>query len=247
LHSTGQYEREGQKRLDDTRAIFTEIHRPGLDSRESREMVEHLNRIHALYPISNDDFLYTLSTFVFDPVLFIGKWGRRPLTEKEQDALFFLYRKLAGLMRIRDVPDSRQAFFEWRRMYERRAQAYAPQNEAVARGMLRAVAGMVPARLEPLIEPLIVAFMDDEGLRAALGLRAPGAAFLRGFRVGVAAYRVASRRVNVFEHSGMMESPFFGQYPTYPDGYARLRLGPRKVISYLEKMAGAPLYEIAQK
>src|SRR6476646_10807219 len=46
LHSTGQYEREGQKRLDDTRAIFTEIHRPGLDSRESREMVEHLNRIH---------------------------------------------------------------------------------------------------------------------------------------------------------------------------------------------------------
>jgi hypothetical protein len=92
LHATGQFERDGQKRLDDTRAILDEIVRPGLDTEQSHRMVEHLNDIHGMYEISNDDFLYTLSTFVFDPALFIEKWGHRPLTAHEQDALFFLYR-----------------------------------------------------------------------------------------------------------------------------------------------------------
>jgi len=42
--------------------------------------------------------------------------------------------------------------------------------------------------------------------------------------------------VNPFEHAALMDSALFKSYPTYPGGYAHLRLGPKKVIAYLEKM-----------
>ncbi|MDC0746473.1 oxygenase MpaB family protein [Polyangium mundeleinium] len=235
LHATGQYEREGPKRLDDTKAILSEIHRPGLESRASREMVEHLNRIHGLYRISNDDFLYTLSTFVFDPILFIDKWGHRPMTEKEKDAFYFLYRRLGELMHIRDVPGSRAAFFAWRQDYERRAQRYASENEAVARGLLVAVQGLLPPMLVPILEPAVVFLTADTGFRNALGLREPDPGLARSLRVFFAVYRRAARHVSLYEHRKFEDSDIYRNYPTYPEGYDRLRLGPTKVLEILAK------------
>ncbi|MDI3284072.1 oxygenase MpaB family protein [Polyangium sp. 15x6] len=239
LHATGQYEHEGPKRLDDTKAILNEIHRPGLESRASREMVEHLNRIHGLYRISNDDFLYTLSTFVFDPILFIEKWGHRAMTEKEKDAFYFLYRRLGELMHIRDVPESRAAFFAWRQDYERRAQRYARENEAVARGLLVAVQGLLPPALVPYIEPAVVLLTGDDGFRAALGLREPDPGLARFLRALLAAYRRATRHVSLYEHRDFGETEIYSYYPTYPSGYDRLRLGPTKVIEILAKKGTA--------
>lgn len=94
LHATGQYAREGVKRVEDTQAILVEIFRDGAGSDHGRAMVEHLNAIHAHYKISNDDYLYTLSVFVVDPYEGIAKYGFRPLRENERDALFHLFRDL---------------------------------------------------------------------------------------------------------------------------------------------------------
>lgn len=239
LHATGQYEREGPKRLDDTKAILSEIHRPGLESRASREMVEHLNRIHGLYRISNDDFLYTLSTFVFDAALFVDKWGHRPMTEKEKDAFYFLYRRLGELMHIRDIPESRAAFFAWRRDYERRAQRYASENEAVARGLLVAVRGLLPPVFAPYLEPAVVLLTGDAGFRDALGLREPDPGLARFLRAFLAVHRRAARHVSLYEHRKFEDSDIYRNYPTYPSGYDRLRLGPTKVIEILAKKKGA--------
>ncbi|HVU03425.1 MAG TPA: oxygenase MpaB family protein [Polyangiaceae bacterium] len=246
LHSTGQYESEGQKRLDDTRAILTEIHRPGLDSPGSREMVRHLNRIHALYPISNDDYLYTLSTFVFDPPAFVERWGHRPFTEAEKDALHALYRKLGAAMHIDGVPRSRSAFLAWRRAYESRAQRYAPENEAVARGMLRALAAPLPPAARPAFESMTVALLEP-GVRTALGFEEPSV----GTEVAAAAlrrvYRRGSRRLAFFEHREFGETAFANFYATYPNGYHRLKLGPAKVLAFLERERRQTSHEAALK
>lgn len=239
LHATKQYEAEGVKRLDDTRAILTEILRPGLDSPASREMVEHLNQIHAAYTISNDDYLYTLSTFVFDPALFVDKWGHRPMTERERDAIFFVYRRLGERMRIRDLPATRGELWTWRRSYEASAQTYAPENEQVARGLLRAVASLVPPVLGPYLEPLVVVLTDDEPFRWALGLAPPPRRFTALVRRGMQLYRRVARYASPFEHAPFLESPMFARYATYPRGYDRLRLGPTKVLAMLAKQRAA--------
>lgn len=235
LHATGQYEREGQKRLDDTRAILTEIQRPGLDSRESEEMVAHLNAIHGAYAISNDDFLYTLSTFVFDPDVFVSRWGHRPLTEGEREAFFVFYRRLGERMHIRDIPPTRLGFLAWRRAYEDGHQRYDPANEHVARGMLRALGAHLPRPLGDAIEPLAATLLDDPRATDALGFRRAPGSVESAVRAALRYRRILERRLSLFEHAKFFESPFFLRYPTYPDGYERMRLGPAKVIAMMER------------
>ena len=215
--------------------MLLEILRPGLDSEASRAVVAHLDDIHGLYRISNDDFLYTLSTFVFDPPAFIAKWGHRPLTEHEQDAVFFVYRRLGAGMRIRELPETRAEFLAWRTAYERRAQGYSPDNEAVARGMLRNVARMFPLVPSALWEPLMVCLTEDEGFRTALGFAVPGATFRSIFRKLARSYRALSRQVTPFEHRAFWDTRLFNRFSTYPGGYDALRLGPTHVIATLDR------------
>lgn len=234
LHATAEYEREGQKRLDDTRAVLSEVFRPGLESPEGRAMVEHLNRIHGVYAISNDDFLYTLSTFVFDPALFVDRWGHRSMTEGERDAFFFLYRRLGEHMKLRELPESRAQFLAWRRRYEAEHQRYSAPNEKVARGLLTAAAAQLPRALAPLLEPLTVVLMDDPAFRDALGLKPPPPALGAALAWTLRGYQAAARRVNPYERARFLESAFFERYPSYPAGYERMRLGPKKVLAMLD-------------
>src|SRR5690625_965283 len=108
LHATREYECRGVKRLDDTRAMMIEIFRYPHGSREQQEMIDHLNAIHGLYCISNDDYLYVLTTFMFDPGLFIERVGFRELMPYEWDAFFHLYKDLGERMGIEDIPSTRE-------------------------------------------------------------------------------------------------------------------------------------------
>ena len=45
-----------------------------------------MNRIHGQYQISNEDFLYTLSTFIFEPVRWIDRFGWRQTYPNEREA-----------------------------------------------------------------------------------------------------------------------------------------------------------------
>lgn len=235
LHATRQYEDDGVRRLDDTRAIIGEIYRYERGSVEQREMIEHLNAIHSLYTISNDDYLYTLSTFIFDPTLFLERFGFRSLTDKEQDAVFHMYRELGEQMGIESLPETRHDYWRWRVAYEARAQRYSPANEAVARGFLAAVRSLLPTYLQPFTEMLTTAVLDDEQATLALGLDLPPRAVVRAVRNGLWLQARAARFLNPFESRGIEEWAFFNTFPSYPDGYERLRLGPRRVMEILDR------------
>ena len=64
LHRTGEFERHGQKRYDDTVLIGFEGVVEGLDSERGRAALRRLNRIHGHYDIPNDEFRYVLATTI---------------------------------------------------------------------------------------------------------------------------------------------------------------------------------------
>ena len=49
--------------------------------REGRRAIRQMNRIHGRFEISNEDFLYVLSSFVFEPIRWNARFGWRPLIE----------------------------------------------------------------------------------------------------------------------------------------------------------------------
>lgn len=235
LHRTGQFERDGVKRLDDTKAILSEILIPGPAHPDTQPMIAHLNRIHGMYPISNDDYLYTLSTFLFDPLIWIQTYSWRPIRPKEQLAVYHVYRELGERMGIEAIPESIEAFWSWRLDYEARAQRFEPSNRQVTDGMLAAVGKMLPAPLRPLVRPVVAALIVEDRFVEALGLKRPPAWFCRVVRGVMGLRKRIGPHVTLWERARFWETRFFNTYATYPTGYERMRLGPDKVLRALER------------
>ncbi len=86
LDQTRQFTDDTQRRYDDTAIIINEILLNGYDSGRGRDFIKRMNRIHGQYQISNEDFLYTLSTFIFEPVRWIDRFGWRQTYPNEREA-----------------------------------------------------------------------------------------------------------------------------------------------------------------
>lgn len=64
------------KRYEDTDILLLEILLNHVDSSRGSLALRRLNFIHGRYNISNEDFLYTLSTFILEPKRFASKCAR---------------------------------------------------------------------------------------------------------------------------------------------------------------------------
>lgn len=242
LHRTRQYEDHGQRRLDDTKAMLVEITTEGVQSERAQRMIRHLNAIHSLYPITNDDYLYTLSTFVFDPWLWLQRYGWRELTQREAHALYVYYRGMGEAMHIQDIPPSFEAFWEWRVTYEARTQRYHDDNHHVAQGLLRAVKAQLPRILRPWMTPVLTALIDKPRFLASLGLSTPSPWLRHAVQALMRLRALALRFVTFWDLQNFREWWFFQHYPSHPDGYRPEDLGPPHLVERMRRQGHCPYH-----
>ena len=233
LHATGEFEKRSLKRLDDTRAILYEMGRHTFYSPEAEEMAEHLNKIHGMYNIPNDEFLHTLSGFIFEFREFVTRYGWRKLTQNEELAIFYIYKRMGELMNIRDIPDTLEMFEKWKEAYERENQAFSENNHLVAKGLMNGAKQMVPAILRPFLRPFVFSLIDQK-YSELLGYRYPNIV-VRSFFKSVMWLRKRFNQWFTLWDVLNFEQLLFTKYQTYPGGYDRLKLGPTKIIQQLEK------------
>ncbi|MEE3920682.1 DUF2236 domain-containing protein [Micromonospora sp. BRA006-A] len=95
LDATGEFRLRAQ-RADDTALLMAELLEHGYDSPRGREALRVVNRAHGRFAISNDDMRYVLSTFVYEPIDWLDRYGWRPLHEHERLAAFHYYRAVGA-------------------------------------------------------------------------------------------------------------------------------------------------------
>lgn len=186
LDSTGEFDRAAQKRYDDTDLILSTIVEAGYDSEEGKRAIRQMNRIHGRFEISNEDFLYVLSSFVFEPIRWNARFGWRPLIETEKQATFEYWREVGRRMGIREIPEAYEDFERFNKEYERREFRHTAASRRVGtstRDMFLAWFPGLPRRFgaqaiyalmdEPLLEafgfpkpPRAVRVAVENGLRA---------------------------------------------------------------------------------
>ncbi len=88
LSKTGEFKNRTRKRYDDTELIMAEILENGYDSERAKRAIKRMNEMHHRFKIANDDYLYVLSTFVFEPIYWIEKYGWRKPALNEKLAIF---------------------------------------------------------------------------------------------------------------------------------------------------------------
>ena len=169
LHRTGEFEARTQKRYDDTDLIVSEIVSNGFDSDRGRRAIARMNALHGRFTIASEDFLYVLSTFVFEPLRWNARFGWRRLTETEKLGWFWFWREVGERMRIRDLPDDFDAFERFSLAYEAEHFRFTNANQHVALATRELFAGWFPRPLRPLVRRSIHGLLDPS-LRVAFGL-----------------------------------------------------------------------------
>ncbi len=223
LAESGQFERYGQKRYDDTALLIAEFSEHGYDSDRGRAAIRRMNQLHRRWNISNDDYLYVLSTFIYVPIDFHEKFGWRKPTQHENLANYTFWVEVGKRMNIQNIPPTFAAFEQFHRQYERDHFRYTPENERIGNATIEIFQNWYPAFLRPVIREAMYCFMDDR-LLAAFGFPKPhsvlkfivqGGLWLMGQFIR---YCMPPRR-----------TPFhLTQAPnrTYPQGYEIETMGP---------------------
>lgn len=172
LHRTGEFNKRGQKRYDDTRLLIFHFMEGGWSSDEGRRAMMQMNHIHSHFQIPNDDYLFTLWTFIDFPVRWLEDFGWRAMTAHEQQAWFNYWREVGENMGMTDLPETREAFDAFTREYEARELVPDPASHVVAQATIDVMAAWLPKPLRWLVEPAAMSLSRPQ-LVHALGFAKP--------------------------------------------------------------------------
>jgi hypothetical protein len=222
LDSTGEFRLRAQKRYDDTDLIVSELMEHGYDSPRGRAALRRMNQIHGRFAIANDDFLYVLSTFVFEPIRWNARFGWRPMCDAERLAYFHFWREVGRRMGIRAIPASYEEFERFNAEYELVHFRFAETNRRVGEATRDLFLSWFPGPLRPLVRPAIYAMMDD-ALIAAFGFPRPSRAMRS---LVAAALRLRARALRAWPARRRPCLRTEGRPRSYPDGYRIEELGP---------------------
>ncbi|AUX24674.1 hypothetical protein SOCEGT47_052130 [Sorangium cellulosum] len=224
LVQTGELLVRTQKRYDDTVLLLAEMLENGYDSERGRAALRRMNRQHHRHVIPNDEYLYTLSTFIFEPIRWNERFGWRRLIEKEKLASYHYWKQVGALMNIKDIPQSYEAFERFNLDYEAEHLWFSEDNRRLAVATRDMMLGWVlPRALWPLGAAVMHALLDDR-LLAAVGLPRPPRAMRRLVEAALRA------RGSLLRAMPPRRSPHLitkKRNRTYPDGYRIEDLGAR--------------------
>lgn len=228
LHKTGEFEKNTQKRYDDTSIIVNEVMAFGYESERGKSFIKRMNRIHGQYNISNDDFMYTLSTFVFEPIRWIDRFGWRKTYENERLGLFYFWREVGKRMQIQDIPETIEAFEEFSLQYEEKMFENTEATQQVANATRDLLLSFyLPKALWKSAEPFVCALMDERLLKA-MDYPIPSMAMRKRVE---AALRAKARLVRMIPKRSSPRLIALLQYETYPEGYEVEDIGPSNMVT----------------
>lgn len=224
LAATGEFERRPQRRYDDTALLMAELMEHGYDSPRGKASLRVVNRSHGHYKISNDDMLYVLSTFVFEPIDWIQRHGWRKLTDHERLAAYYFYREVGKRMGICDIPGSYEDFRRFAADYERATFRYTPDNNRIGTYTVDLFCSWYPKPLRPMVRRTAVALLDPMMVEAFGFTPSPGwLATAAG--AGLRARSTVVRMLPPRRVSRLTNDKHNRTYPGYPNGYEVADLG----------------------
>jgi hypothetical protein len=225
LDRTGEFRHRTQQRYDDTAILVAEMCEWGYESGRGREALERMNFIHGHFKIPNEDYLYVLSTFIYEPIRWIDNFGWRKLCAQEKLAAYYFWREVGKRMGIKDIPPSYEAFAQYNQNYERDKFRYADSNQNVGSATRDLFASWFPRLFTPMVRQGIYAMLDERMLEA-FGFPRP-----LPFLPPLARFALKMRGKIVRFLPPRKKPHFFTDIPnrTYPQGYEISELGPPRM------------------
>jgi hypothetical protein len=222
LARTGEFVQRPRKRYDDTELILFEILEHGYDSERAHRAFRRMNRMHGHYTLSNEDMLYVLSTFIYEPIRWNARFGWRQLTETERLSGFYFFCEVGKRMGIQDIPTDYAAFEAFNRQYEEAHFRYADTNRQVGMATLDLLMSFYLPRVLWKPGRYVAYALMDQPLLDAMGFSKSPSLVRMIVNGGM------KMRAWLFRYLPERKKPKLGtsrRRPTYPEGYKIEELG----------------------
>jgi len=233
LDRTQEFYRETQRRYDDTAILIAEMCEWGYEQGRGKAALERINWAHSHFRIENEDYLYVLSTFIFEPVRWIDAFGWRPLCANERNGYYWFWREIGARMGIRDIPPSFEEFARWSVAYERENFVYAETNRRIGSATRDLFASWFPRLTRPVVHYSIYALLEDPmlvafGFPRPLPLTRPMIRATLWMRGRLLRWTPPRRQPHFFTDD---------RNRTHPGGYEVGSLGPPRLVAAERKEA----------
>ncbi len=222
LDRTGEFQNRAEKRYDDTDIIVSEMMEWGYSSERGKRALKRMNQLHGRFSIANDDYLYILSTFVYEPIRWNERFGWRLMCEQERLGLFYFWREIGRRMNIKNLPEDYASFERFNRDYERQQFRYTEANYRVGAATVELFASWFPHLLSPVVRAAIYALLDAPLIKA-FGFPEPS--WLMRCLIP-AALRARARVLRWLPPRRQPRLRTKMKHPSYPTGYTIEQLGP---------------------
>ncbi len=229
LDRTGEFQHHTQKRYDDTGIIVSELFKWGYEHPRGQAFLQRMNAIHGRFPIGNSDYLYVLSTFIYEPVRWCNRFGWRPLSDHEKQAMYYFWYAVGERMGITDIPGSYEAFEAYNRTYEREHFTYDVANQRVADATRAMLLSWFPVGLRSLADKAIPALLDQPLLNA-LGWQ-PASPLLT--QLLEKSLKLRSRLLRKLPPRTLPDFLADRTIRSYPQGYTVTDIGPQSLLKDL--------------
>jgi ER-bound oxygenase mpaB/B'/Rubber oxygenase, catalytic domain len=216
LDRTGEFRLRTQRRYDDTALLLGEVLEHGFDSDRGRAATRRINRAHARWPISDEDYQYVLATLLVVPMRWLDRYGWRPVSDTEHRAAYLYHRELGRRMGIKDWPGGYEEVAAFLDSYEAERFALTPGGVRTAVATRELFVSWFPRPLAPLMRTGVHALLDPPLLEAFGFPPAPAWVVAAADR----ALRIRARLVRALPPRRGLKPP--RMQPTikgYPNGY----------------------------
>ena len=231
LDRTGEFHHHTQKRYDDTGIIVSELFKWGYEDPRGQAFLQRMNRIHGHFPISNADYLYVLSTFIYEPIRWCNRFGWRPFSEVEKQATYYFWQAVGTQMGIQDIPASYEAFEQYNQTYEQQYFQFNPANQRVADATRIMMVGWFPRPLQGIVNACVPTLLDP-ALLNALGWKAAAP------KLTTIAETALKTRSRLLRKLPPRQAPDFfvdQLIHSYPNGFDLRDIGPSSMVEKLNK------------
>jgi hypothetical protein len=165
--------RDIARRIDDTLALFGAFLKWGPSSPAGRAAIARMERIHARFPITDEQKRYTLATLIFEPDRIAEHLGLDQFTDGQREAIWRFWLGVAEQMPLGGLPAMPAELRRWMLDYEREHWRYTNDGRRVVERFFEDwTTRWFPRPARELGRQILLAMMDD-ALRAALRLEAP--------------------------------------------------------------------------
>lgn len=225
LDRTGEFQKRAQKRYDDTDILVSELLEWGYDSDRGMRALRRINQQHGRFAIANEDFLYVLSTFIYEPIRWNERFGWRLMGDTERLAYFYFWCEVGRRMSIKNIPEDYTTLEQFNRDYEMQHYRFTEANQRVGAATRELFVSWFPWFLSPLVRSVIYSLLDDP-LIDAFGFPRPSRLMRR---VVPGALRLRAALAGLLPPHRRPRLRTEMAHPSYPEGYVIERLGPPEI------------------